>query len=103
LSLVLAEIRSAIKKDNISWKRHTLERMMERGLSRKNVKQAIITGSIIESYPNDYPFPSYLICTLVPEPLHAFLSYNATDSEINIITVYYPDLTHFKDDYITRQ
>ncbi len=103
MSFLLAEIQSVIKEGNISWKKHTLERMMERDISRKQVKHAIITGSIIESYANDYPFPSCLICTLVPEPLHIVLSYNATESEVNIITVYYPDLTHFENDYITRQ
>jgi len=77
--------------------------MIEREISRDSVKQAILSGSVIEAYPDDYPIPSYLICSLEPEPLHIVLSYNAINSEIHIITIYRPDLEHFKSDFITRK
>jgi len=47
-------------------KKNALERMMEQGISRTQVKQAISQGSIIEYYPDDYPIPSLLHATPVP-------------------------------------
>jgi len=38
--------------------------MMERGISRAWVKQAIASGGIIEQYPADYPVPSLLLAAL---------------------------------------
>ena len=96
-------IQHAVNKGDVQWKKHTLERMMERGISRNLVKQAIISGDIIEVYPDDYPIPSLLICSLKPEPLHVVLSYDEDSLNIHIITVYRPDLEHFEADFITRR
>lgn len=45
----------------ILWTKHCLERMHERDISRADVKNCILTGEIIENYPDDYPNPSCLI------------------------------------------
>ena len=33
----------------------------QRGIKIKDIRHAIMTGEIIEQYPDDYPFPSCLI------------------------------------------
>jgi len=88
---------------NIVWKKHALVRMMERGISREWVRQAILTGKVIEDYQFDKPFPSYLICSLSPDPLHVVTSYDEQNDRLYVITVYQPDLEHFESDYITRR
>ena len=85
------------------WKRHALERMMERSISRTHVKQAITQASIIEYYPDDYPFPSALLAAFQPEPLHVVVAYDTENSQCHVITAYRPDLAHFEADLITRR
>ncbi len=53
-------LQDAIKEGHIEWQRHALEKMMERGISRKAVKEVLLNGEIIENYPDDKPYPSAL-------------------------------------------
>lgn len=48
-------------ESKILWTQHCLQRMQERNISRADVKNGIVTGEIIEDYPDDYPNPSCLI------------------------------------------
>ena len=45
----------------MKWYKHALERMQERDISRRDVKNRIMQGEIIEDYPDDFPHPSCLI------------------------------------------
>jgi len=99
LALLLADIRTVIHTGQILWKRHALERMLQRGISRQQVKQAVLDGMIIETYPDDHPIPS----TGQPEALHVVLAYDAASGQCHIITAYRPDLTHFEADLTTRR
>ncbi len=53
-------MQDAIIKSRIEWQRHALEKMMERGISRKAVRDVLLNGKIIESYPDDKPYPNAL-------------------------------------------
>jgi hypothetical protein len=100
---MLNHICNAVDAGRILWKKHALERMMERGISRNEVKQAITQGSIIENYPDDSPFPSVLIANFEPEPLHVVVAYDAESLQCHVITAYRPDLAHFEADFMTRR
>lgn len=102
-STLLAEIRNAVDAGRVLWKKHALERMMERGISRIHVRRAIAEGIIIEYYPNDYPLPSVLLATRQPEPLHVVVAYDAETLQSHVITAYRPDLAHFEADLMTRR
>jgi hypothetical protein len=102
-STLLAEICNAVYAGQILWKKHALERMMERGISRMQVRQAIAQGVIIESYPDDYPLPSVLLASRQPEPLHVLVAYDADTLQSHVITAYRPDLAHFEADLMTRR
>ena len=65
-STMFTDISNAVNAGRVLWKKHALERMMERRISRTQVKQAILQGSIIEYYPDDYPIPSVLLATYLP-------------------------------------
>ncbi|MCK9373754.1 MAG: DUF4258 domain-containing protein [Sulfuricurvum sp.] len=41
------------------WRKHAAQRMMERSIGREEIIHCAQYGEIIESYPNDYPFPSF--------------------------------------------
>jgi len=70
--LDISKIQELIRQRRIIWKRHALERMLERGLTRSMVLEAILTGELIEDYTEDRPFPTGLflgwqvqsLCTL---------------------------------------
>jgi hypothetical protein len=99
----LPTIREAVANGRILWKKHALERTLERGMSRLSVKQAIQLGEIIEQYPDDYPVPSLLIAECGVEPLHVVLSWDAKSAQCHIMTAYRPDLAHFEADMKTRR
>ena len=99
----LTPIRQAVTAARIEWQKHAMERMLKRGISRDDVKQAILHGEVIETYPSDYPFPSCLICYQGVKPLHVVLAYNDLIQTAYIITAYIPDLTHFENDFKTRR
>ena len=97
-------VKLAINDGNIEWHRHALERMMERGISRSEVKKVLLTGEVIEEYPSDYPFPSLLVLGK-PEgkPLHVVVAFDKERKLLYIVTAYSPDVLHFLDDYKTRR
>jgi hypothetical protein len=98
------EIASLIKSGKVEWKKHALQRIFERSISRYEVKQAILNGLIIERYEDDYPFPSFLIAYInEAKPLHVLLSYDKEAQICYIITTYEPDRRYFQDDLLTRK
>jgi len=58
---MIEKIKSAVIKGKIEWQKHALEIMLERGIGRNSVKKVLLAGDIIESYPNDKPYSSYLV------------------------------------------
>ena len=102
-SATFTNITNAVNAGRVLWKKHALERMMERGIGRTQVLKAIVQGSIIEYYPDDYPIPSVLLVTLQPEPLHVVVVYDDETLQCHVITAYRPDFVHFEADFITRK
>lgn len=103
MTFPINEICNAITTGRVLWKKHALERMMEREISRAQVLQAITQGQIIENYPDDYPVPSFLFLAYEPEPLHVVVAYDAQTLQCHVITAYRPDLIHFETDFMTRR
>jgi len=97
-------LRIAIENENIEWQRHTLERMMKRGISREIVKKVLLTGEIVEDYPEDKPYPSALFFGMIANaPLHVVAALDPIGGYCFVITVYRPDLEHFESNYKTRR
>jgi len=97
-------ITDILKDGRIEWQRHALQRMLERDISRNDVKQVLLEGEIIEEYSKDQPFPSFLIPGFLEEnkPLHVVAALDKKDGWCYIITAYQPDASRFKDNYKTR-
>lgn len=97
-------MKEALKRGTIFWQKHSLQRMLERGISRQEVKDALQNGIVIEEYFDDYPFPSVLVAYLISQnPLHVVVSYDKSTKMCYIITAYIPDEKHFEADFITRK
>jgi len=93
----------ALDVGTIEWRRHALERMFERDISRAEVKMTLKNGEIIENYETDVPFESALFFYIDSKPIHVVASLDEASNTIYIITAYVPSTTHFNDDLKTRR
>lgn len=76
----------------IIFRGHAVQRMFERRISEDDVRSVLTSGEIIETYPDDQPYPSSLILGWSEgRPLHIVAATNEKDRETVIITVYEPD------------
>ena len=59
---------------------------------------------IIETYPDDKPYPSALCHGIWQnQVLHVVMAYDLDDQKIYVITAYWPDEEHFDNDLKTRR
>lgn len=95
---------AAVEKGAVEWSAHALKIMFERDISRKAVKHIVRTGEVIEAYPEDKPFPSFLILGYWQDkPLHAVIAYDMSDKWLYVITAYEPDEEHFESNWKIRR
>jgi len=99
------KIRQSIKQKKVIWRRHALERMLERGLSRAVVLDVALNGKVIEDYSADRLTPTALMLGWDKKrPIHIVVSIESNDNEeVAIITAYEPNLDVFESDYKTRR
>ena len=95
-------LQDLCKNHKIRWTNHILARLIKRHIHQSDVENAILTGKIIEQYPDDYPFPSCLILgfTVLNKFLHVVVSLN--EGHIYLITAYYPSKDVWEADMKTR-
>lgn len=99
----IAQLRKSILQRKIIWRRHALERMLERDLSRAIVLDIASNGEVIEDYSADRPKPTVLMFGWDKKrPIHVVLSLEP-DGEVAVITAYEPSLDIFESDYRTRR
>ncbi len=87
----------------IVFRLHAVERMFERRINEADVARIIKDGKIIEAYPNDKPYPSYLALGYeegTEQPIHVVYAVHA-DERI-VITVYRPDPAKWNESFDKR-
>lgn len=96
-------LREYYKQENVIITIHAQERLRQRGIRAKDIRNCVMSGEIIEQYPDDFPFPSCLIFgqTVSGKVMHVVASDEGTGSRI--ITAYFPDNEKFEDDFKTRK
>jgi len=83
---------------------HAIQRMFERRIETIHIKAIIKYGEIITEYPDDLPFPSYLILGWVNNrPIHAVVAINGKSKRCYIITAYIPDPSLWSSDFRKRE
>ena len=97
------KLRKYYEQEKVIISVHAHERLRQRNIRAKDVKNCIMTGEIIEQYPEDFPFPSCLVYgySVLGKVMHAVMSDEGSGSRV--ITAYYPDNIKFKDDLKTRR
>ena len=96
-------IKEFVRTGKIRWTNHCIVRLFQRNISQEDIENALLNGEIIEEYENDYPYPSCLVygINLNNKVLHVVCGANET--ELWVITAYYPDNKKWKDDLKTRK
>lgn len=90
---IIDELRKPLR-----FTKHAFERLFERNLSPKECEQAFISSKIIESYPDDKPFPSELRLGYANgKVIHLVIAEN--EDVIHVITAYEPDRELWSDDF----
>jgi hypothetical protein len=88
----------------VRYSRHAFERMFLRGIPPETVEALIMSGEIIASYPDDRPYPSYLILSHHGDvPLHAVIAWDSQSGSCQVVTVYTPDPTLWDASFKTRK
>ena len=79
--------KQALSSGDISWRKHSLERMFARNISRVEVLEVIENGEVIQQYEGDKPFSSALLLGFPnARPIHVVISFDETQPEIFVIT-----------------
>ncbi|MGZ8546036.1 MAG: DUF4258 domain-containing protein [Sulfuricurvum sp.] len=82
---------------------HAIERMFQRDVNEEDVEHVVNFGEIIENYPDDQPYPSYLVLGYTDKrALHVVYAKDENDTII-VITVYEPTLEKWLEDLKTRR
>ena len=88
----------------ITYQRHAVERMAQRGISEEDVENVLLTGNIVEQYPHDTPYPSELLLGwCVARPIHIVVATDTVNRRKIVITVYVPDPRKWEADFRRRK
>lgn len=88
----------------IMFRVHAVQRMFERNVTVKKVREALETGEVIEDYSSEMPEPSRLLLGFQGKrPFHVVTSENPAANELTVITVYLPDPNKWKKDFRSRR
>jgi hypothetical protein len=90
--------------DKLVFRVHALERMFQRQVREHDVRAVLSSGTVIEAYPDDTPYPSRLILGWSgSRPLHVVAADTPEDRETIIITVYEPEPSQWESDFTRRK
>ena len=103
MGISITDLQKLCADGAIRWTEHVLKRLLQRGISQASVVQAVLSGEVIEQYPDDYPFPSCLLLgsTAAGTALHVVCGQGP--GEVWMITAYRPDPAEWEDDLKTRK
>jgi len=90
--------------DDLVFRVHAIQRMFERGINETDVRDVLENGEVIESYPDDAPYPSFLVLGFVGgRPIHVVASDASDQHATVVISVYEPDLRRWDQTYRYRR
>ena len=86
----IIDLRELCNDDTIQITAHVLKRCRERKITLDDIIRCIMYGEIIESYPEDYPYPSALVMEYKKgKPIHVVAGVG--EGKLWVITAYFPN------------
>lgn len=90
--------------ESLVFRVHAIQRMFEREIGKEDVRQALVTGKTIETYPDDKPYPSRLVLGWSgSRPIHVVVADHPARHETIVITVYEPDPARWEPGFERRR
>jgi hypothetical protein len=98
----IEEIRVKISVEEYRFSDHAVKRMIKRNIERIEIEEAVITGEIIEEYPDDKYSPSCLIYGRTKSNRHLHVQVSIPPTVV-IITAYEPDESEWINYRVRRE
>jgi len=98
----LEGIRDKISRGEYRYSDHAVKRMIKRTIDRAEIEEAVLSGEIIEEYPDDKYAPSCLVYGRVRSGRHLHVQLSIPPTVV-IITAYDPDETEWIDYRVRRK
>ncbi|HUT61624.1 MAG TPA: DUF4258 domain-containing protein [Phycisphaerae bacterium] len=98
-AILVEEIRDAVASHRFRVTDHADEEAANDRLHLDDILHSAATGEIIESYPDDKPYPSCLVFgrSAKGDAIHSVWAYNRASRWAVLVTVYRPDPRRWKD------
>ena len=89
----IEDIRDAVRNGRVKVTDHADGEALEDQITASELRSSVLSGEIIEDYPDDIPYPSCLIYGMTSEgnPVHSVWGYGVDKREATLITLYRPD------------
>lgn len=88
----------------LSFSDHAISQMFKRDIETSDIHFLIEHGEMINEYPYDKPYPSYLLMAYVNQrPLHLVLAKDERSEKCIVITAYQPDQLIWEADFRTKR
>ena len=100
----LTVIQTCVRQQSILWTYHVNMRLQGRSIARQAILEAVDTYEIIEAYPEDKYFPSYLVlATHHEEGFHILFAPDVEGTNVRVVTAYRPSPDEWASDGKTRR
>ena len=98
----LDAIQEVARQRLLIFTEHAIRQMIKRQITDDEVCEVILSGTVVEDYPDDKYSPSCLVLgkTQIGRSLHVQCS---APPRVRVITVYQPDPNEWIEDRIRRQ
>jgi len=97
-------IQQCVKEAKIFWTYHVNMRMKGRFIPRKFILESVNNYEIIEEYPEDKYFSSYLVYSSYQGyEFHVLFATDVEGGNVRVITAYFPNLNDWEKDMKTRR
>ncbi len=91
MTITINDVRRLCSNNDIRWTNHALVRILQRRITQTGVKEALISGEIIEQYNDDYPYPSCLVLGHQSQSNQLHVVCGIGEDKLWIITAYRPE------------
>lgn len=90
--------------DQLIFRFHAIGRMFQRKIREEDVRGVLQSGDVIERYPDDVPYPSYLVLGFRGKrPIHVVAADDAQSRQTIVISVYEPDSARWDASFRQRK
>ncbi|MBI3091530.1 MAG: DUF4258 domain-containing protein [Candidatus Tectomicrobia bacterium] len=100
----LTFVQRCIRERKVYWTYHVNMRLAGRHISRDAIFGAVDSYQVVESYPDDKYFPSYLVlATPTGAAFHVLFAVDVEADNVRVITAYHPNPNDWEPDMRTRR